>query len=117
MDIKHHLKMRNKYNAVAKRYNGHLYHSTLEADYAKVLDLMKKAGELKIVEAQPRYRLDVNGQHICTIIPDFYLVDKDGQEHIHEVKGKEQDVWKIKWRLMKALYPEYKYQVIKKGDF
>lgn len=117
MDLKHYLKMKNKYNAVPKRYNGRLYHSTLEADYAKVLDTLLKGKQLKIVEPQPKYRLDVNGHHIANIIPDFYVVDKDGQESIIEVKGKEQEVWKLKWRLMQALYPQYKYEVVKKGDF
>jgi hypothetical protein len=69
------------------------------------------------VEAQPTFRLEVSGQFICKIIPDFMVVTKDGSEEIHEVKGKETSEWRIKWRLMQALHPEFRYHVIKQGDF
>lgn len=119
MDLKHFLKMQNKYHAIPKRYNGRNYHSTLEADYSATLDLLVKAKELKLVEPQPKFRLDVNGKHICNIIPDFLVVDKDGLEAIHEVKSPASmtPTWKIKWRLLQALHPEFKYEVIQKGDF
>ena len=109
--------MSNKYNNVPKRYNGRTYHSTLEAEFAQVLDLMKKGKLIKEIKPQPSFRLDVNGKHICNIIPDFFVIDKDDQEIIYEVKGKETDTWKIKAKLFQALYPQYKYEVVKKGDF
>ena len=117
MDLLHNYRMRRKYNNIPKRYNGRLFDSTLEADFAQVLDLMKKAGEIKIIEEQPKYRLEVYKHHICNIIPDFYVVDKDGKECIYEVKGKETSEWRYKWKLMQALYPQYEYKVIKRGDF
>ncbi len=106
-----------KYNNTPKMYNDKLYHSTLEADYAKLLDTLLKGKELKSVEAQPRFYLKVNDKTICTIVPDFLVVTKNGQKEIREIKGIETPEWRIKWKLMQALYPEFKYYVIKKGDF
>lgn len=104
-------------NNVPKKYNGRTYHSTLEANYAELLDEKLANGVLREVQAQPTFRIIVNKHHICDIKPDFFIITADGQEQIHEVKGYETDVWRLKWKLMQAIFPDYKYYVIKKGDF
>ena len=107
-----------KYSNKFTRYGGRSYHSKLEADYAAQLDLMLKAGEILSWEPQPTYHLRVNGQLICKILPDFHVVTKHGQEEIHETKSwatRTKD-WHIKWKLLQALYPEFKYKVIMRGD-
>lgn len=50
---------------------------------------------------------------ICRIIPDFEVTFADGRTEVHEVKGAETDVWRIKSRLFQALFPYVVYRVIK----
>ena len=106
-----------KFNNVPKRYNGKTYQSTLEADYAAHLDMLVKCKEIQSYETQKTFRLDVNNIHIANYIADFLVVGKHGRLEIHETKGKALSPFTMKWRLMKALYPEYHYELIKRGDF
>lgn len=106
-----------KFNNVPKRYGGRTYQSTLEANYAAHLDFLKRAGEIQDFETQKTFRLDVNGVHIANYIADFVVVGKHGREEIHETKGKVLSPFTMKWRLMKALYPQYHYELVKRGDF
>lgn len=103
----------NKYNAKKTSYNGRTYHSALEANYAQQLDFRKKAGEIK--EIIPQYKIDIriNDQHITNYYMDFKVVLPDGTIEMHEVKGMETDLWRIKWRSAIALHPEWKFVLIK----
>lgn len=109
----------NKYGNIQKKHGGRTYHSTLEADYAAHLDLLIKAGEVQSWQPQPRFPLKVEGKLICSIIPDFLVVGKHGREEIHETKSwaTQTPEWRIKWRLMQVLYPEYRYIVMTRKDF
>ena len=115
----HQYKLSNKYGNIPKRYGDRLYHSTLEANYAQTLDLMKKGGLLKTIKPQPKFSLDVNGVKIGHIIPDFYTLDKDGLETIWEVKSSASmtPLWKLKWKIMQINHPEFIYKIIQRGDF
>jgi hypothetical protein len=106
-----------KFNNIPKRYGGKTYQSTLEANYAAHLDLLKRVKEIQSYEQQKVFRLDINGHHIANYIADFVVIGKHGREEIHEVKGIELAPFKLKWKMMKALYPEYHYELIKRGDF
>ena len=104
---------RNKFNAKSTVYNGVRYDSNLEASYAMELDWLKKAGEIK--EIIPQYKIDIriNDEHICNYYMDFKVIMKDGSIEMHEVKGLETPLWRIKWRLAIALHPEWKFILIK----
>lgn len=98
----------------AKRtlYKGVWYASKSEARYARYLDARVKAGEVARWERQVRMKLVVNGEKVCTVVPDFRVHFADGRVELHEVKGHSTPVWKIKMRLLKALHPEIEYVVI-----
>lgn len=104
---------KNKYNAKKTKYNGRYYDSSLESDYAINLDWRKKAGEIK--EIIPQYKIDIkiNDQHITNYYMDFKVILADGTIEMHEVKGMETDLWRIKWRCAIALHPEWKFILIK----
>lgn len=112
------VKARSKYAAERASYNGHLYASILEADYARHLDLLLLAGELRSVERQRRIRLEVNGHHICDYIPDFDVEWPDGSRSLIEAKGFETPEWKLKARLTVACWlpanPGYDYRVVRR---
>jgi hypothetical protein len=103
----------NKYHSKVSNYNGRNYQSALECSYAIQLDWLKKAGEVK--EWIPQFKIDisVNGCHICNYFIDFKVIYSDGHEEYHEVKGFETDIWKMKWDLSKAIYPDWTFVLIK----
>lgn len=105
----------NKYGAKKKDYNGRLYMSKGEAGYARELELRRRAGEILDITPQFRISLDVNGYHICNYIVDFRCVMADGSIELHEYKGFETDLWRMKWRLTEAIWgKKYKLVVIKR---
>lgn len=104
----------NKFgNNKSSTHDGVIYHSKKERDYAQELDLRVKAGELKEWKRQVPIVMTVNGIKICTYYIDFVEIDHRGNEMYTEIKGFETDVWRMKWRLFEALYPDLEKQVIK----
>jgi len=106
-------KRTNKFNAKKKKYNGRYYDSILEANYAEQLDWRIKAGEIKEVVPQFKISLDVNDVHIANYYMDFKVVLSDGRIQMHEVKGAETPLWRMKWRLAKALYADWVFVLVK----
>jgi len=104
---------RNKFNAKTTLYNGRYYDSKLEASYAMELDWRIKAGEIKEVIPQYKISLDVNDVHIANYFMDFKVILTDGTIEMHEVKGAETPLWRMKWRLAKALHDEWRFILIK----
>ncbi len=106
MSFKQTYVKRNKFNAKKKSYNGRIYDSKLEADYAMQLDWRKKAGEIK--EIIPQYKIDLRayGVHIANYFVDFKVILADGTVEYHEVKGFATDVWRMKWKLTQAQLAE-----------
>src|SRR6476661_2411625 len=94
----------NKFGAKSTIYNGIQYHSRKEAGYAAELDLLKKAGEIKDWERQVKISLDVNGHHITNYFCDFLVTMKDGSQELHEVKGFETEIYRLKLLLLEATY-------------
>lgn len=104
---------RNKFGAVKQTYRGYSYDSKLEAQYASQLDWMIKAKEVEKWERQVKISLDINGVHIANYFIDFKVYFTDGRIEFHEVKGAETEVWKMKWKISKALYPDYNFVLVK----
>ena len=106
-------KRKNKFNAKRTKYNGFYYDSILEANYAEQLDWRIKIGEIKSVERQYKISLDVNNVHIANYYMDFKVELPDGRIEYHEVKGAETALWRMKWRLAKALNPDIVFVLVK----
>jgi len=105
---------RNKYNATKTTYRGYTYDSKKESRYAMWLDSEKYAGRVLDYKRQFMMRLDVNGVHIANYYADFLVEHENGVKEIVDVKGVITDLFRIKWRLAKAIYPDYKYTIEKK---
>ena len=101
----------SKFGAKRQEYNGIKYHSKGEAGLARDLDFRVRAGELKSWRRQVPISLDVNGMHICNYICDFELTYPDGTIEYLEYKGFETPVFRLKRKLLEALYPNLKYVV------
>ena len=108
-----------KYGVAPKElrtYNGVIYHSKMEADYAKQLDLLMHAqGPGRVVRwyRQVAVALAINGHHICNYVVDFYVETADGRREYHEVKGATTPEARIKMRMFEVLYPEKKLLVVR----
>jgi len=98
--------LNSRYGNIRNEYNGRVYHSKKEANYAAELDLLKKAGQIADWKPQVRIPLDVNGFHICNYYIDFEVSHNDETTEYVEVKGFQTDVWRMKWKLLEALYDE-----------
>lgn len=107
----------SKYGSVSASYGGVMFHSRKEANYAAELDMRKKATDPaeRVVwwKRQVRVSLDVNGVHICDYICDFLVKYADGHMQYEEVKGFDTDVWRLKEKLFRALFPKRILKVIR----
>jgi hypothetical protein len=66
--------------SVAKRteYKGRIYHSKREAEYARDIDLLQDAGEIKSWTPQVLVTLSAKGEKICRYVLDFKVEHKSG---------------------------------------
>ena len=104
----------SKYKSIST-YCGleHWHQSRKEAAYCNELHLLLKCKEIKEFKIQKRYDLKVNGKQITTHVIDFWVLNKNGHEEVHEVKGFATQLWNIKSKLFEALYPKIPYIVIR----
>ena len=88
-----------------------MYDSKLEANTARLLENMLEREEIKEVTPQFRLTFRHNRVNICTHKPDFLVILNDGREKLVEAKGARGDVWRIKWKLTQAFFPQYEYLI------
>ncbi|HEC32774.1 MAG TPA: DUF1064 domain-containing protein [Candidatus Kaiserbacteria bacterium] len=97
----------NKYHAQKMEVDGVVFHSRKEGRRYIELKLCKHAkGNDKIIELelQPKFPCVVNGKKICTYIADFKIHYADGRVVVEDVKGALTPVYKLKKKLVEALY-------------
>ena len=104
---------RNKYNAKKTMYAGVLYDSKREAQHAMFLDSQVKANKIDHWTRQVDIPITINGVKVCKLVADFFVVNCDSTCEYHEVKGMELPIFRLKLKLLKALYPNIKYTGIK----
>lgn len=93
-------KKRNKYGATKTEYNGRKFDSWIEAEYARELDLLIKAGEVSSWEPQHVIKIyGRNGSYVCRYVIDFKVILRDGSIELVEIKGKATATWRIKLKL------------------
>jgi hypothetical protein len=93
----------NKYRAKAVVRDGVRYDSKKEYDRHGVLKLLERVGEVSEVKHHVVFSLDVFDHHICNYESDFTYYDK-GVYVVEDVKGMRTEEYKLKKKLMKALY-------------
>lgn len=109
---------RNSYftSKSSKGNDGSLYDSKFEASQANELLLRKRSGDILEYTRQVNFPLVVNGYKVGVYIADFVVTHKDGTKEILEPKGYMTDVFKLKWRLVEALYgEEYRLTLLMQG--
>jgi len=94
-----------KYGNIPQRVDGIFFHSKKEARHYKTLKAMQQAGIIRDLETQPKFKLDIDGTHICNYFADFKYWDNElDREVIVDVKGVKTAVYKLKKKLMLAIH-------------
>ena len=97
----------SKYGNIPTRCaQGVMHQSKLETKRCNELHVMQAGGLIQGLKAHPQevYRLDVNGVHIAKYLADFVYYDENGKEVIEDTKGRATEVYRLKARLVKALF-------------
>lgn len=96
---------KSKYGNKWCKYDGINFQSKAEARRYGQLKLLLTAGQIGSLKMQARYPLEVSGELICTYVADFrYMDHQTGKPVVEDVKGHRTDVYKLKKKLMKAIY-------------
>ena len=95
----------NKFGAVATVVDGKRFDSRGEAARYGELKLLAAAGQIRGLVCQPIYHLVVNGTKVGKYIGDFEYVDTaTGDLVVEDFKGLRTPVYRLKAKLMKAIY-------------
>jgi hypothetical protein len=92
-----------KYGAIRTEVDGMSFASKAEARRYAELKLMERAGAISRLDIQPRFPLTVNGVKVGAYVGDFAYMD-NGKLVIEDVKGVKTPVYRLKAKLVKALY-------------
>jgi hypothetical protein len=93
----------SKYSAIRTEVDGILFASKREARRYVDLKVLEQGGLIKNLELQPKFPLVVNGKHIAFYQADFKYVE-DGETIIEDVKGVRTPTYRMKKKLMSALW-------------
>jgi len=104
----------NKYGAKKTWKDNILFDSKLESSIYEQLKILQQAGQINDLELQKEFVINVNEKQICIYIADFVFKVKD-KTVVADAKGVLTDVFKLKWKLMAAVYPQFDYRIFKKG--
>lgn len=105
----------NKYHNKGASMFGINFRSKAEQQCAMYLQSELQAKKILQWTYEVPYRIQIEGIHICDIIPDFTVWAQGGSKEIFEVKGGRATMtpeWRLKRKLFMALYPEIKYKVV-----
>ena len=94
----------NKYNNKKTIVDNITFHSKKEAKRYGELKLLEKSGEIFYLKLQERYALNIGQVKICTYVSDFTYIDKNGLKVVEDTKGMRTQVYKLKAKLMLAIY-------------
>lgn len=94
----------SKYNARKVEIDGFVFDSKAEARRYSELKLLEKAGRIRRLELQPKFEIKVDEKHIANYFADFRYYDPDFGFVVEDVKGVRTAVYKLKKRLVEAIY-------------
>lgn len=94
------------------------YRSRWEANYARFLEMMKQQGEIKDWKHEPKtFWFDGIKRGCVSYLPDFWVLDIDGSESYHEVKGWMDERSKTKIKRMAKYHPNVKLVVVASKEY
>lgn len=105
---------KHKYNAQKTEAHGIKFASKKEADRYCELLLLQQAKEIRELELQPKFPLEINGVKIGRYTADFRYINKQGRVVVEEVKGYKDSLYKFRIKVFHALYgnSDFEFQVL-----
>lgn len=96
---------RSKYCAKATYLDGKRFASKKEAARYGQLKAMADAGYITNLATQVPFEINVNDKKICKYLADFQYCDvQTGEIVVEDVKGFRTDIYKLKKKLVEAIY-------------
>ena len=103
---------RNKFGAIKTKVDGILFSSKGEAGRYSELKVLEKVGVITNLKLQQKFALNFYGFKICTYIADFtYNEPSNSMLIVEDFKGVQTAVFKLKWKMMKAIFPGNDYRI------
>ena len=91
---------------------------TFELLYTRYLQFLKENGEIKSWEYEVKtFWFEKVLRGVRSYLPDFLVLNNDGSESYHEVKGWFDDRSKTKLKRMKKYYPDVEVIVIASVEY
>lgn len=106
------MRARHKFRAKPVKDDGHHFPSKLEHAYFCRLELLKRAGEVVFFLRQIPFHLPGGAKYVC----DFIVFYTDGSVKFIDAKGVETSEFKMKKKMVEALYP-VTIETVKRGQF
>ncbi len=94
----------NKYRNVKTVVDGITFDSKAEARRYGELKLLEEAGEIHNLTLQPVFKCVIDRKKVCQYRADFAYYTPE-RRVVEDVKGYKTAVYKLKKRLVEALYP------------
>jgi hypothetical protein len=95
----------NKYgNKRTMNEDGTVSDSRKEAEHDIKFMALKRSPLVKCVERKRAFQLVVKDEKICSYVCDWAVEWKDGRLEVYDAKGCKTPVYRIKKKLMKAIY-------------
>lgn len=94
---------------------GHKHDSQKEAMWCLRLHEEQKEGKIERLRVEPSYEIIVNDVVVCKHLVDFdyYRINNKGMTlEVTDVKGMKLPMWRLKYKLFCALYPQIEYKVV-----
>ena len=95
---------RSKYRNVKTVVDGVTFDSGAEARRYGELKLLERAGEIENLELQPKFDCIIDGKKVCRYRADFSYFTKE-KRVVEDVKGFKTPVYRLKKKLVEALFP------------
>jgi len=104
----------NKYRAKKVKLDGITFDSKLEAARYNHLKELEADGIISNIEVHPPFPCVVNDKKVCLYKADFRYVNSEGEIVVEDTKGIETPMFRLKKKLVEALYPDTEIIVVKK---
>lgn len=98
---------RRKFGNKPTTIDGRRFDSKKEAKRYCELKLLEASGQIRLLECQPRFAIEIDGHKITTYVADFAYVDTKAGRVIEDVKGgsaTKTPVYRLKKKLVEAVY-------------
>lgn len=98
----------SKYRAVATVVDGLRFDSKKEARRWQELQLLERSGGISLLRRQVAIPLVVCGVKVATYRADF-TYSLGGQLVVEDAKGYQTDIFKLKWKIVQILHPDWRF--------